>query len=92
MKSIYVERTKSNAVAQSHRKKSHAVQKHKDKNKVKTKTKMLGAVRIVSVFKHNVYLSLGNLEWIHMQQILNRITVTIKMILYTLQKYSLFLS
>lgn len=31
-----MERTKSNGVAQSHRKKSHAMQKYKDKNKVKT--------------------------------------------------------
>lgn len=57
-----MERTKSNSVAQSHRKKSHAMQKRKDKNKVKTQMEMLGAVRIASVFKHNVYLSLGNLE------------------------------
>lgn len=62
LKSIYVERTKSNGVAQSHRKKSHAMQKRKDKNKVKTQMEMLGAVRIASVFKHNVYLSLANLE------------------------------
>lgn len=38
------------------------MQRRKDKNKVKTQREMLGAVRIVSVFKRNVYLSLGNLE------------------------------
>lgn len=65
MKSVYVERTKSKAAAQTHRKKRNRMQYRISKRKTKCKctgTKMWSAVRTASVVKHIACLSLSNLK------------------------------